>query len=195
MKVEQLDYTNENTGKSIACERYETAASMDGFEHGPQFKAGCEGCPQHANNFSCPPFSPAFADYIQGSAGAQLILYKLPFKYFPEVPDDQKYQVCFDEARRLLTNELLEYRQNGYKVAGSGGCTACEKCLAKTGRKNECIQPEKMVYSLESLGVNVVDLVKSYFGINLEWSEKGQPADFVCAVGAVILDKSKASAA
>ena len=71
-------------------------------------------------------------------------------------------------------------------MAGSGPCLACEPCAAEAGLE-ECSQPDKQIYSLESLGVNVAALCKKALDLDLEWSSDGRPADHVCAVGAVFL--------
>ena len=48
-----------------------------------------------------------------------------------------------------------------------------------------CSNPDKRIYSLESLGVNVADLCKKAFDLDLEWTSDGRTAGHVCAVGAV----------
>lgn len=44
---------------------------------------------------------------------------------------------------------------------------------------------DERIYSLESLGVNVVALVNKSLDISLDWSSNEITASFVCAVGAV----------
>jgi predicted metal-binding protein len=79
---------------------------------------------------------------------------------------------------------LDHYRNEGKVVAGSGPCLACERCSLETG-ESACSQPEKKIYSLESLGVNVVGLLKKVFSIDLEWDSEEEKAPTACSVGAV----------
>ena len=51
--------------------------------------------------------------------------------------------------KNLLTGELLKYRGEGYSVAGSGTCVACERCVIEDGGK-KCKRPEERIYSVES---------------------------------------------
>jgi len=87
-------------------------------------------------------------------------------------------------AKGILTGELLKYREQGFIIAGSGACQACDICAVEHGRQN-CRKPREKIYSLESLGVNVISLVKRCLDINLDWSGHEHTADFVSAVGAV----------
>ena len=87
-------------------------------------------------------------------------------------------------ARSILTTELFKHREQGYTIAGSGTCVACEKCVIEDGDQR-CKRPGERIYSLESLGVNVISLVKKCFNIDLDWNSDVITADFVSAVGAV----------
>ena len=69
-------------------------------------------------------------------------------------------------------------------MAGCGACFACEECSAEIGEES-CKLPDKRIYSLESLGVNVTALVKKCFDLDFEWTVDEHAADFVCGVGAV----------
>ena len=79
---------------------------------------------------------------------------------------------------------MLNFRKKGRLIAGSGPCLLCQPCAAEAGRKR-CSRPDGPVYSLESLGVNVADLCKKAFDIDLEWHSEDGRERHVCAVGAV----------
>ncbi len=68
---------------------------------------------------------------------------------------------------------------------GSGPCRFCAECAAEKG-KGECLFPDKRIYSLESLGVNVVALVRESMGFDLDWSGTADASGYVSAVGAVV---------
>ena len=154
--------------------------------HGPAFKGCCTGCDVFGKNLSCPPASPTLSAYIGGAKTARGICLRLPQEYFGHLPFEERHDACFAMARDLLVKELLKHRKQGHTIAGSGPCLACETCAIEEGSK-ECRQPDRVIYSLESLGVNVVGLMTKCFNIDLEWSSDGEYADFVSAVGAVFV--------
>jgi len=186
MKVEVIERVDVS-GNAICFERYESALPLANFDHNAKYKFACKGCPTYGKNLSCPPYSPTFLQYLDGVKSAKVICLRLPLDYFNHLMAEEKYRDGFRKARSLLVNELLEYREKGYAVAGSGACLACERCVAETSDEH-CKNPTKQIYSLESLGVNVVALVKRCFDINLEWTDAERTADHVCAVGAVFFE-------
>lgn len=182
VEVEVLEHLDES-GNSIYLERYERFLPPGEFDHGV-YKHNCEACRSYGKNLACPPYSPIFSQYIGDAKTARVICLRIPLEYFDQIITEEKYRAGFRTVRRLLTDELLGYREKGYVIAGSGKCLACEQCSIETGDEN-CKYPERKVYSLESLGVNVIPLVKRSFNLDLEWSEDGRSASFVSSVGAV----------
>jgi predicted metal-binding protein len=171
-------------GSTLFYEKYEGEVELTGIEHGERYKLSCEVCLRFGKNLACPPHSPAFSEYLRTMEKARVICIRLPQDYFAHLAFEERYRACFRQARSLLTERLVKARVAGHRVAGSGPCLACEECALAAGSK-QCEKPEKRIYSLESLGVNVVGLVKRCFQMDLDWSTDGQYADFVCAVGAV----------
>jgi predicted metal-binding protein len=184
-KKEILNYVSQS-GKTLQFECYRRVVALSDFECGLEIKAQCEGCPNHGRNFSCPPYSPFFLDYRGNAHRVLVICIRLSKEYFDGATSQEKYHQCFKEAGHILRDELYEYQKTGKTIAGSGPCLACKKCAWETG-SDECRYPEKRIYSLESLGVNVISLLKNAFDLDLEWDSNGEIASYVCAVGAVFL--------
>ena len=78
---------------------------------------------------------------------------------------------------RDIINEIIQYM---FKHKGK-----VEILINYKIRERKCKKPKKRIYSLESLGVNVIKLVKKYFDFDLEWNDNEYIADFVSAVWAV----------
>ncbi len=186
MQVEVVDCTDES-GAIIFYEIYRNTIVIADFEHGNAIKSACEVCPKHGKNFACPPYSPAFPEYLPGAKTAEVICIRLPQEYFSHEASEARYRACFHKARNLLVDVLRDYRRKGYAVAGSGPCEACGPCSIETGSAR-CEKPRTRIYSLESLGVNVIALARKCFDMDFEWNIDGQYADFVCAVGAVFFE-------
>jgi predicted metal-binding protein len=155
-------------------------SEIDCDEH----KVGCKACKKYGMNLACPPYSPYFREYVKGMRTAKVICFRIPLEQFSQISTEERYRTAFKIVRGLLTVELLRYRKEGNLVAGSGTCLACEQCAIESGR-TKCKHPSKRIYSLESLGINVVSLTERAFGFKLEWSGCDSFADFVSAVGAV----------
>ncbi len=183
IKTEVLEYTDDS-GAEYFIEHFETTLQISEIDSSKKYKIGCEPCKKYGKNLACPPYSPTLLEYIKDCRTAKVICYRIPLEQFPEIITEERYDAAFRKVRGLLMDELLRYRKKGHLVAGSGTCLACEQCAIELG-KNKCKYPSKRIYSLESLGVNVVSLTERAFGFKLEWSGCDSAADFVSAVGAV----------
>ena len=180
----------DDTGTVYYVERFERWLPVSEFDYGDHYKMSCEACENYGKNFACPPYSASLFTYIENAPVAKVICLRVPQEYFNHLPSEERYHACFKKARSLLVEILLDYREKGYAVAGSGACLACEICAAVDESDcKQCRQPDQLIYSLESMGVNVIALVKKCFDIDLEWSSDEQSADFVDAVGAIFLNE------
>ena len=185
MKVDVFEYRDDR-GDVLYVERYECIVPVSKIDHHEQYKSHCEFCKRYGKNLACPPYSPTCIEHINGAKSAKVICIRIPLEYFHQTIPEERYRAGFRRARDLLVNELLESRGQGFRVAGSGPCLACENCAIEEGDEN-CRNPHERIYSLESLGVNVVALVQDNFDFQLEWSDGSRDADYVSAVGAVFL--------
>lgn len=180
----EIRETSEGLAAPLVYERYEAVMPVSGFVYERKFRLACETCPNYLKNLSCPPYSPFFEEYLEGSKTATVLCFRIPQEYFAELPLERRYYKSFKEARKLLGRELVDYRERGFLVAGSGACRACPVCAIAEG-EDQCRNPELRIYSLESLGTNLTALTRRCFNIELEWSGPDRAADFVCAIGAV----------
>lgn len=192
IKMDVLEYVDES-GTAYYIEKFERLLPISEVEHDNSYKLSCEACKKYGKNLVCPPYSPSFLSHIENAKAAKVICLRLPQEYFNHMVSEERYRTCFRKARSLLVDILLDYRKKGYIIAGSGPCLACEQCAVELNSK-QCKDPDKSIYSLESLGTNLITLVKKCFNINLEWSSDEQYADFVCAVGAVFFDDERSAA-
>lgn len=174
-------------GNSYRIERLENRLDVSAFEYDRRIKKNCKECKNHTVNLSCPPHSPYFPDYVENLKEATVISFRVPLANFA-APVREAYHAAFTVVRSLLVGELLEGRETGYIVAGSGACLVCNSCAGESGTA-ECRFPVKRIYSLESMGVNVVSLSEKAFNIKLEWSDDTRAARYVSAIGAVFRQK------
>jgi len=183
IKTEVLEYTDEE-GAEYYIERFENTLQVSEIDCSEKYKVGCEPCKKYGKNLACPPYSPTLLEYAKDCRNAKIICFRIPLEQFPQIITEERYRTAFRKVRGLLTDELLRYRKKGNIVAGSGTCLVCEQCAIELG-DTKCKHPSKRIYSLESLGVNVVSLTEKAFSFKLEWSGYDSAADFVSAIGAV----------
>lgn len=176
------------SGTTLYYERYEAIIPISFFDHAKKYKTACEACQTFGKNFSCPPYSPYFPEFLDAQNYARVLCIRMSQEYFRNVIQEKIYLECFRKARSILVEELLSYRKQGYLVAGAGFCLACDVCAVEEG-SDSCKNPDKKIYSLESLGVNLTSLTKQCFGFDLEWSVNGQAADFICSLGAIFMNE------
>lgn len=183
MKHSNQEIIIENTS---AYQHLEADVPVQSIAYGHDREAACGTCPNLGKNLSCPPFSPSFPDYIKDARRAQVICVRLPAACFVQHPAEMRSRVGFTEAGKILRRELLHFRGQGRLVAGSGECRVCDPCAAAQGGLH-CHHPDEQMYSLESLGVDVADLVRHCFNLELEWDRQDRRAQFISAVGAVFI--------
>jgi predicted metal-binding protein len=183
MEIREFEHTDAS-GISYQIERFENRFDIGAFEFDLKIKKDCEGCQNHTVNLSCPPHSPYFPDYVADAKKADVICFRVPLEKLASAPVRDAYHAAFSVVRNLLVNELLKDRDTGNIIAGSGACLVCSPCAGESGNL-ECHFPEKRIYSLESLGVNVISLSLKAFNIKLEWSDDSNAASYVSAIGAI----------
>lgn len=177
-------------GATLYYERYETIMPIASLDHGRKYKIACEACHKFGKNLACPPYSPYLLEYLGEQTFAKILCIRMPQEYFRNVGQEKNYRECFRKVRGILVDELLSYRKKGYLVAGSGCCLACDVCAAEKS-SNKCLKPNKLIYSLESLGVNLTTLTQLAFEFELEWSADDYATDFICSLGAIFFNKMK----
>ena len=152
-----------------------------------KFLGYCGQCPRCGQTWSCPPydFDPA-AVWPQYEA---LTLYAV--QVFPE-SDEAKAAALADvemflRPYRTAFDALLEEKEretpNSLRL-NAGRCLVCARCARRD--EKPCRFPEKLRYSLESLGANVGALAAYKLGAPLQWGTKDAPPEYFVQIGAVL---------
>ncbi len=179
-------------GVATVYETYSGMVDVADIEHGNSFKELCRPCPTYGRNFACPPHSPSFLEFAGKAGRARVICVRVPQPDAGCAATDERIVEVFREAGNILTEMLLAYCASGHRIAGSGRCRVCEQCAGESGQ-DACRRTEDRIYSLESLGVNVVALTKRSCGIDLQWASGDRKTEFIAAVGAVFFEEGDLS--
>ncbi len=159
----------------------------------PTFLECCKACPNYGNLWSCPPYDFDVEDYWRQFAYIQVYATQILF----DREDTQRtYDSCElqqimeeilgkEKARLAGWMEQKEKEYPGSRALSAGSCMLCASCCRK--EKQPCRHPERMRYSIESLGGNVGKTASKLLGVELMWmEEKKLPAYFVLVNGLLL---------
>ncbi|MBR5316066.1 MAG: DUF2284 domain-containing protein [Firmicutes bacterium] len=173
MKIETYE-------KTIAVSDY-----IEGYVCVEEFLEMCKACRNWQRKWSCPsydfdPVEDYWKKYEQFHVvGKKMIL---------EEEEKENWQELMAVVKEELTTELFEREaeHEGSQSLSAGSCQVCgeDNCTRKIGEP--CRFPDKMRYSIESLGGNVGLTCSKLLGIRLQWIEEGKIPDYFVLVGGLL---------
>ncbi len=132
----------------------------------------CTQCARYDTNYSCSPLDIDTKEFILNYDYIDVTLTKLDFKKedYEKEYTDEEFENVLKESFYPETNKTKENvfnQEKNYKKAISitGPCTLCDVDCRK--EYDECIHPEKMRYSLASLGVDSRMVIEKLFNVPL----------------------------
>lgn len=158
------------------------------------FLESCRACPNYGKLWSCPPYEFDPLDYWREYNTLYLIAEKIQFdkeyagKSFPQEKIEEITRTALGDVKARLSRELYEKEQEfpGSVSLSAGCCTWCGGICKRT-EGQPCRFPDKMRYSIESLGGNVGLTISRLMGIELEWMKEGtMPRYFVLVSGLLV---------
>ncbi|MGL4607535.1 MAG: DUF2284 domain-containing protein [Eubacteriaceae bacterium] len=159
----------------------------------------CKACPNYAAYWSCPPYIFDEEIFLRQFKLMHVIgrQYEIPKADIRNIRDQEGIaDYCKEklEAIKVMTwKTLLEIESEVEGAVGliPGNCPICEvqgiSCARKTNEP--CRHSEMKRYSLESLGFNVVDLVKYEVGMTIAWPENFRLPDTLTSVSAILCNE------
>lgn len=198
-----------NEGLIYTTERYEAVVSVDHYLEKyvdvETFLGACKACPNYEKVWSCPTYDFDVIDYWKKYRILELVAIKIIFddavagKQLTKEEQEDITRNSIWEVKEALSQELYEREKTepGSISLSAGSCTLCKGAGAHSeGDKNlaegwctrlegkPCRFPEKMRYSIESLGGNVGTTLSELMEIELEWIQEGRlPSYFVLVSG------------
>ena len=97
-----------------------------------------------------------------------------------------EYRRLLAPVKRELMDELyaMEAETPGSLALSAGGCDICASCARGEGLPCRC--PDKMRYSVESLGGDVLKSLLELFGETVLWAENGHLPEHYLLLGALL---------
>jgi len=132
------------------------------------------GCPVYNRKWSCPPRSPI---YIPTTPTITIVIL---YKYNNIIAKQEFTKIkALNSILKSYLNKLL-YQYPNTSVFGSGSCRLCKKC----NYPNPCHHPNKMLYSCESVGIDVSSICQS-LNHPLQWYEREHKYKYGTVVGII----------
>ncbi len=202
-----LIYTTERYEAVVSVEHY-----LEKFVDVDTFLEACKACPNYEKIWSCPSYDFDVIEYWKKFNTLELTAIKIIFdeavagKQLTKEEQEAITKNSIWEVKAQLAEELYEREKAmpGSISLSAGSCTLCkdagvyaedgselceggsELCESFcTRQKGEpCRFPDKMRYSIESLGGNVGTTLSELMEIELEWIQEGKlPSYFVLVSG------------
>ena len=169
----------------ISCKEF-----IDGFVDIPRFDACCAKCPGYGKTWACPPY--AFDPMDIWAGYGTLLLYGkkaiVPQSEVETERDPHELYLAYERLLRPVEHALLEELYGlekeypGSLALSAGGCDICEECTR--GAALPCRFADRMRYSVESLGGNVLKCITDIFKEEVLWAENGRlPGHYILLGG------------
>ena len=149
------------------------------------------GCVNYGKKWSCPPYARKFTSLSAQYSKAILLVFSTETKYYLDIKN--KYTAIKAANVTLKTYiekcaRSIEESIDGYSLL-SGSCRLCKKCACKVEEK--CRKPEKMRYSLEATGIDVVQMCNDLLGFKLLWYTDKTLPEYTSTVSMIMFNDDK----
>lgn len=165
----------------------------EGFVDFKRTEKLCSACPGYGKTWACPPYS-FDPDEVWTKYGTLRLIVKIvgiPKEETEKLRSEKElaeaYEELIEPVRAELMDELyrMEAETPGSLALSAGGCGLCGECTRGSGAP--CRFPDKMRWSVESLGGDVLKCLEEYFGIKVGWAENGRLPDKYHLVGGLLI--------
>ena len=172
-------YTIERSEKTIKVNEY-----IEGYVNVEEFLEYCKECRNYEAVWSCPSYDFSPEDYWKEYDEFLVVARKIIFG--PDVDVERSFEIMH-EVKNDMSLELYELEKEypGSISLSAGSCSMCKEGCTRT-EGFPCRYPDKMRYSIESLGGNVGKTVSKLMGYELEWVEEGKLPSYFVLVGGLL---------
>lgn len=178
-------------------QRYTASVSIpeyiDRFVDVETFLGACKACHNYNQKWSCPSYDFDVLEYWNQYKTFRLLASQIIFpedilsKTYTQEQLNEILDNILPKEKQKLSDELLteESKHPGSISLSAGSCIRCKSCTKAEGKP--CRFPDKMRYSIESLGGNVGLTIEKLMGLHLEWMKNNKlPHHFVLVCGLLL---------
>lgn len=160
-----------------------------------KFEGFCKQCKNYGKLWSCPPYDFSIEEYVDRYKYVYIVGVKIVFD------EDTLSSINTKEKISSYTNETLHFMKNkimnemlkleklypNSTSLSAGGCNLCENC---SKLKNvQCIHPDLMRYSLESLGFDVGGVSSKLLNFELKWVTETRLPDYFSLIAGIMTNE------
>ena len=160
-----------------------------------KFEGFCKQCKNYGKLWSCPPYNFSIEEYVDRYKYVYIVGVKIVFD------EDTLSSINTKEKISSYTNETLHFMKNkimnemlkleklypNSTSLSAGGCNLCENC---SKLKNvQCIHPDLMRYSLESLGFDVGGISSKLLNFELKWATETRLPDYFSLIAGIMTNE------
>lgn len=160
-----------------------------------KFEGFCKQCRNYGKLWSCPPYNFSIEEYVDRYKYVYIVGVKIVFD------EDTLSSINTKEKISSYTNETLHFMKNkimnemlkleklypNSTSLSAGGCNLCENC---SKLKNvQCIHPDLMRYSLESLGFDVGGVSSKLLNFELKWATETRLPDYFSLIAGIMTNE------
>lgn len=181
--------------EKIQGKRIEIVDYLENYVNVDEFLEYCKECEHFGKYWACPPYDFAPEDYWRKYRYLYVIGTKIMFdpetiNQYTEKEEREKYlKEVLQKEKKILSDHLgeLEKKYPGSASLAAGGtCDICSVCTRQSGK--HCAYPDRIRYSIESLGGNVGKTVSKLLGIELLWMEEDKLPEYFTLVSGFLTD-------
>lgn len=145
-----------------------------------------EGCRNFNKKYSCPPLSLDFSAYTKGYEKLLVILLRINLGQLKEYKEYHRLRIG-NAVIKPRIEKVMRLLEDNSRFLGTGACRLCKPC--KKALKQPCKYPDKMRFSLESLGVDCNQLAKDVFHFPLLWYKDKTAPEYTSVICALPVDE------
>ncbi|MFH0752297.1 MAG: DUF2284 domain-containing protein [archaeon] len=145
------------------------------------------GCKNYGTKHSCPPSSPALENHVKEKY-LFVIMMSIDLTQLKEYKEYHRVRLA-NAVLKSRIEKLMRTLEINSRFLSTGSCRLCKPCQKKKGEP--CKHPDKMRYSMESLGIDCNHLCSTLFNKPLQWRRKGTEIEYTSVVCAIPSESPK----
>ena len=160
-----------------------------------KFEGFCKQCRNYGKLWSCPPYDFSIEEYVYRYKYIYIVGVKIVFDEdtLSSINTKEKISNYTTETLHFMKNKIMNEMLKLEKLypnstsLSAGGCNLCENC---SKLKNvQCIHPDLMRYSLESLGFDVGGISSKLLNFELKWATETRLPDYFSLIAGIMTNE------
>ncbi|MFR8991190.1 MAG: DUF2284 domain-containing protein [Fusobacterium sp.] len=160
-----------------------------------KFEGFCKQCRNYGKLWSCPPYNFSIEEYVDRYKYVYIVGVKIVFDEdtLSSINTKEKISNYTTETLHFMKNKIMNEMLKLEKLypnstsLSAGGCNLCENC---SKLKNvQCIHPDLMRYSLESLGFDVGGVSSKLLNFELKWATETRLPDYFSLIAGIMTNE------